>query len=53
MLAGYIGITDTWGAAMTPELLDMYPDAIVICTTRDPDAWWKSWTDLQANALPA
>lgn len=52
MLAGYVGITDTWGAAMTVELLEMYPDAIVICTTRDEASWWKSWTDMMANAPP-
>lgn len=53
MLAGYVGITDTWGAAMTPELLEMYPDAIVICTTREEEAWWKSWSDMTANAPPS
>jgi hypothetical protein len=50
MLAGYVGITDTWGTVFTPELLEMYPDALVICTIRDPDAWWKSLGDLTGNA---
>ena len=50
LLAGYVGITDTWGAAMTPELLEMYPDALVICSTRAPDAWWKSWYEVTKNA---
>ncbi|KAE8441952.1 hypothetical protein EG329_004160 [Mollisiaceae sp. DMI_Dod_QoI] len=52
ILAGYVGITDTWGAAMTPELLEMYPDAIVICTIREEEAWWKSWSDMFSNAPP-
>ena len=46
-------MTDTWGAAFTPELLDLYPDAIVICTVREPEAWWKSWIGLPINAVSA
>jgi hypothetical protein len=53
MLVGYIAVTDTWGAAFTPELLDLYPDAIVICTVREPEAWWKSWIGLPINAISA
>ena len=49
-LAGYVGITDTWGSVMTPELLDMYPNAVVICTLRDPVAWWKSFKSITDNA---
>ncbi|KAF8846463.1 hypothetical protein BDZ45DRAFT_756156 [Acephala macrosclerotiorum] len=32
------------GAAMTPELLKMHPDAVMVCTTRELVAWWQSWT---------
>jgi Sulfotransferase domain len=46
VLAGYVAITDTWGAAMTPELLELYPDAKVICTVRNPESWFKSWRAL-------
>jgi hypothetical protein len=46
MLVGYVAVTDTHGAAMTPELLELYPDAVVICTTRDEEGWWKSWKDM-------
>ena len=46
-------MTDTWGAAFTPELLDLYSDAIVICTVREPEAWWKSWIGLPINAVSA
>jgi hypothetical protein len=35
-------ITDGPGNQFTEELLDTYPEAIVICTTRDPERWWKS-----------
>jgi hypothetical protein len=52
LLAGYVAVTDTWGAALTPELLGAYPDAIVICTIREPDAWWKSWNDMMGRAAP-
>ncbi|KAL2783027.1 NAD dependent epimerase/dehydratase [Aspergillus keveii] len=41
-LDGYVAVTDAPGAQFTPELLSLYPDAIVICTVRDPIAWDKS-----------
>ncbi|KAN0110093.1 hypothetical protein V8E51_006480 [Hyaloscypha variabilis] len=44
-------VTDTWGAALTPELLELYPDAVVICTLREPEAWWKSWFGIPINAV--
>jgi hypothetical protein len=53
MLPGYVAVTDTWGAAFPPELLDLYPDAVVICTVREPKAWWKSWIGIPINAVSA
>lgn len=50
LLAGYVAVTDTWGAALTPELLEAYPDAVVICTVREPNAWWQSWNDMVGMA---
>lgn len=41
-LDGYAGTTDFPAVLFTPELLEMYPDAVVICTVRDPEAWEKS-----------
>ncbi|KAE8166020.1 hypothetical protein BDV40DRAFT_256633 [Aspergillus tamarii] len=41
-LDGYAAITDAPGAQLVPELLELYPDAKVICTVRDPAAWTKS-----------
>ncbi|KAE9362763.1 hypothetical protein N431DRAFT_551022 [Stipitochalara longipes BDJ] len=51
LLAGYVSVTDTWGAAFTPELLGLYPDAVVICTLREPEAWWRSWIGIPINAV--
>lgn len=42
ILDGYVATTDTPGAQFVPELLELYPDAKVICTVRDKDAWGKS-----------
>ncbi|KAF2091017.1 hypothetical protein K490DRAFT_16374, partial [Saccharata proteae CBS 121410] len=46
--AGYAAITDTPGAQLVPELLALYPSAIVICTVRDPDAWVRSMAALDS-----
>jgi hypothetical protein len=51
-LAGYVAITDTFGAIMTPELLEVFPDAKVICTVRDPETWWPSWKAATAYNIP-
>ncbi|KAH7089973.1 NAD dependent epimerase/dehydratase [Paraphoma chrysanthemicola] len=42
IMEGYIATTDTPGAQFVPELLELYPDAMVICTVRDPDEWAHS-----------
>lgn len=52
LLAGYVGVSDTWGAAFTPELLELYPKAIVICTVREPAAWFNSWTNISGIVPP-
>ncbi|KAL4880140.1 hypothetical protein BJY04DRAFT_219422 [Aspergillus karnatakaensis] len=41
-LTGYAAITDAPGCQLVTELLALYPDALVICTKRDLDAWEKS-----------
>ncbi|KAL4974587.1 P-loop containing nucleoside triphosphate hydrolase protein [Aspergillus desertorum] len=48
-LTGYAAITDTPGCQLVPELLELYPDAKVICTVRDSDAWERSMT--QAHSM--
>lgn len=45
-LTGYAAITDAPGAQFTPELLTLYPTAIVICTTRDPISWENSFAQI-------
>lgn len=42
LLDGYAATADHPGPLFMPELLELYPDATVICTVRDPDAWVKS-----------
>lgn len=41
-LDGFAAVTDSPACGFGPELLEMYPDAMVICTTRDPQSWEKS-----------
>ncbi|KAI9151520.1 hypothetical protein HJFPF1_08724 [Paramyrothecium foliicola] len=41
-LDGFVAITDSPGCSLIPELCALYPDAKVICTIRDPEAWEKS-----------
>lgn len=42
LIDGFVGCTDLPGNACVEELMEIYPDAIVICTMRDPDKWWES-----------
>ena len=41
-LDGYVATADPPFSQLVPELMELYPDAKVICTTRDPEAWAKS-----------
>ncbi|KAI5923942.1 hypothetical protein F4810DRAFT_155287 [Camillea tinctor] len=42
ILDGYVATMDCPAATLTPEILRVFPDAIVIATTREQEAWWKS-----------
>lgn len=42
ILDGYVATVDVPAATLTPELMDLYPDAVVIASTRDEESWWKS-----------
>ncbi|KIY02278.1 uncharacterized protein Z520_02416 [Fonsecaea multimorphosa CBS 102226] len=42
MLDGYVACTDLPSNAFVEELMEIYPDAKVICTVRDPEKWWNS-----------
>jgi hypothetical protein len=50
LTAGYVGITDIPSILYVGELVKLYPEAIVICTTRDKDEWWKSLEATRKNA---
>jgi len=49
-LNGYAAITDTPGTQFVPELMELYPDAKLICTVRDPVSWEKSMEQLSNAA---
>ena len=42
MLDGYVACTDLPSNAFIEELMEVYPDAKIICSVRDPDKWWNS-----------
>jgi hypothetical protein len=42
LMDGYVGCTDLPANCLVEELMEIYPDAKVICTVRDPDKWWNS-----------
>jgi hypothetical protein len=42
MFDGYVACTDIPCNVFVEELLELYPDAKVICTIRDPEKWWAS-----------
>jgi hypothetical protein len=46
---GYVATTDTPMIQFTEELVRLYPDAVVICTTRERSAWYKSSQALNKN----
>ena len=49
LLSGYTAITDLPTILFTEELIEVFPDAKVICTIRDPDSWWDSFRLLVEN----
>ncbi|TVY81029.1 hypothetical protein LSUE1_G005787 [Lachnellula suecica] len=52
LLAGYVGITDAPGYQFVGELVQAFPDAVVICTTRDEQKWWVSYSELMKTTTP-
>ncbi|KAE9365253.1 NAD dependent epimerase/dehydratase [Stipitochalara longipes BDJ] len=44
--AGYVSIADTPSYLFSGELAELYPDAIVICTIRDPVRWHESMKEV-------
>jgi hypothetical protein len=50
-LDGFVAVTDAPCSQLFEELLEMHPDAKVICTTRDPVSWEKSISQIQHVSL--
>ena len=42
LFSGYAAATDAPASGLVPELLELYPNATVICTIRDLKSWGKS-----------
>ncbi|TVY37735.1 hypothetical protein LSUB1_G004827 [Lachnellula subtilissima] len=51
IFAGYVGLTDSPGSMYVGELAEVYPDAVVICTTRDAERWWESVQELEKTVV--
>ncbi|KAJ7137421.1 P-loop containing nucleoside triphosphate hydrolase protein [Mycena crocata] len=51
LLGHYQALTDTPSMLFSLDLLAAYPDAKVILTMRDPDAWWRSYDDTIGTIL--
>lgn len=45
---GYASVTDTPSFYYVEELVEMYPDALLVVTTRDVESWWNSKTEINA-----
>lgn len=48
--AGFVAITDAPGNCFVEELLELYPNAQVICVRRNRENWWKSWESVTKTA---
>jgi hypothetical protein len=51
IFAQYRAAVDWTAASFYSELADAYPDAIVMLSSRDPDAWWQSVSRTVFEAL--
>jgi hypothetical protein len=51
LMAGYVGVTDNPAVVFVGELAELYPEAIVITTTRNPVTWWKSFEDMSETVI--
>lgn len=43
-------MTDAPANCFIEELLELYPDAVVVTVERDPANWWKSWASVTEMA---
>ncbi|KAF7307272.1 hypothetical protein MIND_00521000 [Mycena indigotica] len=51
LLGHCMAITDVPHLLFAAELIEAYPEAKVILTTRSPDSWWKSYQSTIASSL--
>ncbi|KAK4499143.1 hypothetical protein PRZ48_009655 [Zasmidium cellare] len=51
-LDGYVATNDPPLTLLVPELMEMYPNAKVICTVRERDSWVKSFLKVVKTAQP-
>jgi len=42
VFAGYVAAVDEPASTQWEQLMQYYPDALVILSLRDPDSWWQS-----------
>ncbi|KAF5587316.1 uncharacterized protein FSUBG_11856 [Fusarium subglutinans] len=47
---GFVAITDSPGSTLVRELMAIYPDAKVICTVRDVEAWERSMAAVSSKS---
>lgn len=47
LTAGCVASSDQPGCYFVEEMLELYPDAMVVVTTRERASWWSSYTTLQ------
>ncbi|KAJ2976520.1 hypothetical protein NQ176_g4908 [Zarea fungicola] len=47
LTSGFVAVADSPIIFFAEELCELYPDALVICMTRDKESWWRSMKPLQ------
>lgn len=45
LFAGYAAVVDWPAASFWRELSQAYPEALIVLSVRDPEAWWRSAND--------
>ena len=51
LMDGYAAVVDTPTCCFVGEMMELYPDAKVICTVRDPDRWAESMDKMSQTSL--
>lgn len=39
---GHVATVDCPATTLTPELMSLHPDAVIVATTSDTEGWWRS-----------